>query len=116
MTDNVLIVLSEPVEGADDAYNDWYSNTHLAEVVALPGFVAARRFRLTGAQIPGFAESSHPYVAIYEIEGDPGEAFDALVAEMESGSIVLPDSIEQATISPWSFEAISERVVATGVS
>ena len=109
---NVLMVLSNPVEGQDEAYNDWYTNTHLDEVISIPGFVAAQRFKLTEAQIAGFPTSSHTYLAIYEIEGDPADAFEVLVDELQSGRMELPESIEQATISPWSFEAISERVAA----
>lgn len=111
---NVLMVLSNPTDGQEDAYNDWYTNTHLDEVVSLPGFIAARRYRLTDAQIAGFPASAHGYLSIYEIEGDPKEAFDALVEELESGRMELPGSIEQATIAPWSFEAITERVSASG--
>ena len=40
----VLIVMSDAVEGRDDEYNDWYDRVHLADVLALPGFVAARRY------------------------------------------------------------------------
>jgi len=109
---NVLIVLSNPSEGSEDAYNDWYTNTHLDEVVSIPGFVSAQRYKLTDAQIAGFPASEHTYLAIYEVEGDPADAFDQLVDELQSGRMALPDSIEQATISPWSFEAISERVGA----
>ncbi|HZO06029.1 MAG TPA: hypothetical protein VFB52_06555 [Solirubrobacterales bacterium] len=110
---NVLMVLSNPAEGEDEAYNDWYTNTHLDEVVSIDGFVSARRYKLTDAQIAGFPGSEHSYLAIYEIEGDPADAFAQLVDELQSGRMELPDSIEQATISPWSFEAISERVAAS---
>ncbi len=31
------VVHSNPVAGREDEYNDWYSNRHLADVVAVPG-------------------------------------------------------------------------------
>jgi hypothetical protein len=108
------MVLSNPTEGEDEAYNDWYTNIHLAEVVSIPGFIAAQRFKLTDAQISGFPTSSHSYLSIYEIAGDPAAAFEQLVEELQSGRMELPGSIEQATISPWSFEAVSERVAVAG--
>ena len=111
---NVLVVFSSPSDGAEDAYNNWYTNQHLQEVVEIPGFVAAQRYELTDAQVPGFPTSSHRYLSIYEIEGDPAQALEHLMAELESGRMVLPDSIEQTTICPWSFEAISERVTSAG--
>ena len=112
MADHVLVVLTNPIDGDDDAYNEWYTNQHLKEVVAIPGFVAARRFELTDSQLEGFSPSSHRYMALYEIDGDPAAAFELLTAEMESGRIVLPESINQETISPWCFAPISERVAA----
>ena len=43
MTDHELVVLSRPPEDvSDDTYNDWY-DTHVREILALPGFVAAQR-------------------------------------------------------------------------
>src|ERR1044072_2883473 len=107
---NVLVVPWNPPDGSEDAYNDWYTNTHLDEVVSIDGFVSARRYKLTDAQIEGFPASEHTYLAIYEIEGAPADAFEQLVEELQSGRMELPASIETATISPWSFEAISERV------
>ena len=40
---NLLLVLSSPASGREDEYHEWYTETHLEEVVATPGFVAAQR-------------------------------------------------------------------------
>ncbi len=32
-----LIALTNPLEGRDDEFNDWYTNVHLADVLKLPG-------------------------------------------------------------------------------
>jgi len=39
-----LIVFTNPVEGRDDEYNDWYTNTHLPDVLKIPGITGAQRF------------------------------------------------------------------------
>ena len=53
MAHGILLVLSEPVSTADDAaYNDWYDHIHLPEVLALPGFNSARRYRMSEVQLP----------------------------------------------------------------
>lgn len=37
-----------------EEYNEWYDNVHMKEVLALPGVISARRFKLANAQImPG---------------------------------------------------------------
>ena len=41
----LLLVYTRPVPGAEDEFDRWYSGTHLTEVLAVPGFTAARRFR-----------------------------------------------------------------------
>ena len=71
-----LVVMTGPKPGREDEYNDWYNNQHLADVVAVPGFRSAQRFKLTDAM--GF-EHRHGYIAIYEIEADDPKA---VLAEM----------------------------------
>jgi len=66
----MLTVFSNPITGKDDAYNDWYTNTHLADVLSIPGFVKAQRFRtVEGHDLPG-AMTEHSYLATYEIMTD----------------------------------------------
>ena len=78
MATSILMVLTNPVEGKEDEYNEWYSDIHIREIVDIPGFVSARRFKLADAQMG--AAGPHQYLAIYEVEGDPGEALAALKA------------------------------------
>jgi hypothetical protein len=56
----VRSVFSSPEHEA--AWNDWYDNVHLPELLSVPGFVSAVRFRQLGAE-------GH-YLAMYEID-DP---------------------------------------------
>ena len=65
MAKGIMVVQTGPVSAEREAeYNDWYSGTHTPEVLALPGFVAARRYKLAGGDGPP------SYLAIYEIEAD----------------------------------------------
>lgn len=112
MAKHLLAVFSNPTEGQEDEYNDWYTNHHLAEILEIPGFNATTRFRLTGYQAPGFLPSQHRYMTLYEFEGDPEEVIGRLLKRVESGDIALPASIDASTIGPWCFEAITDRVTA----
>lgn len=78
----IMVVFSDPASQAEDAeYNDWYTNSHLADVLKTPGFVAATRYRLGDEQPEGAPPASHRYLAVYEIEvEDVQGALDALVA------------------------------------
>jgi hypothetical protein len=70
----IMVVQSDPVDpDHEDEYNDWYDNTHVPEICAVPGFVSARRYKVhspAGAEgAPGGA-AAPAYLAIYEIDAD----------------------------------------------
>ena len=44
MAQRALFVFTDPVEGKEEEYNDWYNNVHLAEVCQVEGFLSAQRF------------------------------------------------------------------------
>lgn len=77
MARSVLLVFTNATDGDDAEFNRWYDEVHLKEVLEAPGFVAAERFDLGEAQMVE-AERPHRYLAIYEIEGDPASALQAL--------------------------------------
>lgn len=63
-----IIVFSNGVKGQEDAYNDWYDNRHIQDVVAIPGILSAQRFRMV--QNVGTADQVYEYCAIYDVESD----------------------------------------------
>jgi hypothetical protein len=66
-----MVVESKPADPSrEDAFNKWYSEVHLPDVRAIPGFVAARRYRLhtSGGGEPD--ADTHTYLAVYEVEAD----------------------------------------------
>lgn len=73
MAKGILYVESRPVAGQEAEYNTWYDEVHLKEVIALDGFVSARRFAP--------ADGQGPYVAIYEMEADDLQAAVAGLGE-----------------------------------
>jgi len=62
-----LLTFTQPVAGREDEFNDWYANVHLPQVLSLPGFQRAQRFRLARSLDP---TPPPPYLALYEIEAD----------------------------------------------
>jgi hypothetical protein len=61
------------VEGCDvDEFNEWYESVHAPEVLACPGFVSARRWRLN--------DGSPRFLAVYELEGAWAMETDELAA------------------------------------
>lgn len=107
---HVLVVLSNARDGEDDAFNGWYDGTHLGDVLQVPGFTAAQRFRLSDGQM-GRGELPYRYLAIYEVDSDgTGPAADAL--RTSSGSMVIDESLDRDRTVAWFYTPITERVTA----
>jgi hypothetical protein len=69
----IFMVLSRPRSDSPEdveAYNKWYDEVHTRDSLLLPGFVKARRFKLSAEQLmPGKAgDPGFDYVALYEID------------------------------------------------
>ena len=76
------LVYSYPVEGMEAAYNQWYSNVHLKEVLQIEGFNSAKRFELTPTQL--VEEQEYKYLAMYEIDSDDVEGTKQRLIEAAS--------------------------------
>ena len=70
----LFVVNSNPAEGREQEYNEWYSNRHIADLLALPGVVSARRFVLNNTQLADVPQH-FKYLALYEIETDDLQDF-----------------------------------------
>ncbi len=66
-----VLVMSEPTEGNEDEFNDWYENTHLDEVISSTGWSRAQRF---GLAAQAGLECPRTYLAAYEAEAEDAEA------------------------------------------
>jgi hypothetical protein len=86
----VSIALTNPVEGREQEFNEWYDNQHVPDVLALPGCVSAQRFKLTGVQMPN-RPCPFQYLAVYEFETDDLEAAVAATVE-RGGTAAMPRS------------------------
>jgi hypothetical protein len=105
----VYVVRSGPVAGGDEAYNDWYSNVHLADVLAVPGFVSAQRFRVADPSAPD--APSPPYLALYTMRTDDPEGLLAtLTNHVESGRMDMSEAFDTETVTTMLYEALTPLV------
>ena len=89
---STFMVFANGVEGREDEFNDWYENTHLAEVLQVPGFVSAQRFQLLGDPAGGAK-----YLTVYELSGDPQKALAAL-GEAVATTMNMSDSMDSTSV------------------
>lgn len=94
MTAYKFVVMTNPVEGREDEYNDWYTKRHLPDVLDIPGIVAAQRFTATAVQ-RATEPPPYRYLAVYEIETDDlGQVLEEL--GRRSGTDKMPMSTAMA--------------------
>ena len=108
MTTHHLFVFSNPTEGREDDYNEWYDNTHLAEVLQVPGIVAAQRYQVATTLAGSLP---HRYLAVYDIEGDdPTAALTEL--GKAAGGMNMSDAYDAGGAVVVVFTAAGERQTA----
>lgn len=66
----IYLVFANPIPGLEAQFNEWYSNVHMGDLVQLPGWVGAQRFRIvTTVQPPPTAAGyKHGYLMIWDLE------------------------------------------------
>lgn len=95
-----LLILSNPVEGKDAEFREWYWGTHIPEVLELPIIEAAHRYSVPEALAPNFP---HRYGTLYDVKGSAAEAMNTLFTSGLSTSdtldvtsvVVLPFVVEE---------------------
>ncbi|TDC71822.1 hypothetical protein E1200_01020 [Actinomadura sp. GC306] len=87
MATSILLVESRPANpDVVDEFNRWYDEVHLPELLALDGVVAARRYAPT--------EEGDPYLAVYELEGDPKAVIASFGAAATDGRLTMSDAMQ----------------------
>ena len=115
MAKYTFVVLTNPTSGKDAEFNEWYNKQHIPDVLNVPGFVCAQRFRLADTQMGG--ESKHKYLALYEIETDdlPG-VLKEMQSRIGTDDMIMSDAIDMKNVSAFIFTPAAEKVMAKDVA
>ena len=102
---HIVVVLTEPNEGKEKGFNDYYENRHLDEVLSSTGWESAQRFKLVdqvGSPCP------LPYLAYYEVEAENSE--DVLkTLNATRGQREQSDTLNKRTAGVWVFAETGPR-------
>lgn len=112
---SLLVVLSKPMPGRDEAYNDWYSHVHVRDVMLSAGAVAVQRFAASTSQRPEKSDAPlfiHPYLAIYET--DDVEKMTAGHAEVFTPAMPISDAFNFEDVREGYYHPLIERVNRPG--
>ncbi|MGH9344818.1 MAG: hypothetical protein ACRD19_13795 [Terriglobia bacterium] len=114
MAKYTFVVLTNPTAGKETEYNEWYNQTHLPDVLNVPGLVCAQRFKLADSQMG--KNNPYNYLALYEIETDdlPG-----VLKEMRerggTADMVMSDAIDLNGAAAYIFAPVADKMMAKDV-
>jgi hypothetical protein len=93
----IMVVESEPADlGAEEEYDRWYREVHIPELLSVPGFVGARRYRVR--KDLGRGESDKPrYLTVYDLEADDLAAPLNAMRSRPRPSVATP-ALSQSTV------------------
>ena len=107
-----LVALTTPIEGREAEYHDWYQNTHLHELCAIPGVKSAQRYQLVTKMI---GADTNPWMAIYDIECDDPMQFLQAVGQASASGKMTPGTASDMAVSYTAlFAEYGEPVIAKG--
>jgi len=105
-----MLVFAEPFEGQDEAFNEWYTGSHLKDVCALEGFTAAQRFTLHSVSM---GKTLNRYLAIYDVEtDDPDWVVENMFANRDTPAMPLDASFNIDPTTVMLYEQFTEVVSA----
>jgi hypothetical protein len=119
VAENLFLVLTNPIEGEDEAFNEWYDMVHVPEVLDVPGVVAAQRYDLAEVKVPENEDlpaqlppPTHRYLVIYELDREPDAVMAEFLEHVVSGKLSLGDTLDLSTISLTGWQPRGERRTA----
>ena len=98
MPNYMFIVPSTPLSpDIEDAYNQWYTNDHIQQVLQVEGVVAATRYKLASVQGDWLDMADYPfgqdrYIVVYEVDeaADPAVVLRAIRDAGSAGRFKTP--------------------------
>jgi hypothetical protein len=117
MAKYTFVVMTNATSGKDAEFNEWYNKQHIPDVLTVPGFVRAQRFRLADARMGGDTNKPHRYLALYEIETDDlPRTLKELASRAGTADMVMSDSIDIKNVAACIFTPVAEMVEAKDVA
>lgn len=107
-----FVTLTNPAEGQDAEYDEWSDRQHIPDVLAIPGFISAQRFRVNSAN-PSDRPQRWKTATVYEVEtNDPAAFFANLSAAAREGRMPVAACFDLRSAYIGLLEPITEPVYA----
>jgi hypothetical protein len=107
MRKSIYMVFTEPIPGREDEFNDWYEREHIPDVLRVKGIVAATRYEMNPLMPRSEAFPPARYLAIYELDGDPGEILGRLSQAGAAGEMRMTSAMASEHTTSFIFTPLS---------
>lgn len=88
-------VYSNPTQGMDDEYLEWYAGQHIHDLLRIPGFTGCRFYGLADTQL-GQQHQQYRYLMVWDIETDDLHSVMADVqARIDDGRTVFSKAFDR---------------------
>jgi len=74
-----MLVFSNPSEGFEEEYLEWYSGQHIHDLLRIPGYIGCKFYKLADIQLSD-VEQQYKYMIIWDFETDD---FNSVVKEIQ---------------------------------
>ena len=121
MVENLFLVLTNPIEGEDEAFNNWYDTQHVPEVLDVPGVIAAsgttclrsqfRRMKISPREFP---PPHTPLSRCVRTGSRTRQVMAELLKRVMAGQLSLGETLDLSTISLAGWTPRGDRRVAGG--
>lgn len=111
-----LVVMASPIRGREQECARWYQETHLPEMVALPGILSAQRYQRAANLREGSETcATYAYLTIYEVETDDVQNVIRRITETaQAGGFDMSDALDREGTYAVFYEACGPEVTAAG--
>lgn len=109
---NKMVVLARAADGRKEELARWYDEQHIADLLAVPGFVSAERHTVAPVKQPD-GTPAWDFMLIYGIEGDPMTVLRTMGGLMGTEKMPTSDALESS--STLSLVGISHGARGAGV-
>lgn len=109
MIEAVLVVLTNPVAGREDDFNDWYTNIHTRDALRFRGSIAQQRFVYAADQVQDYPNGFvSKYLALYEVY-DAWRFCQEHVENALTTRMVVEDSIDISRLDDFHYYPLQFR-------
>jgi len=113
--DYLFLALTNAGAGQEAAFNAWYDQSHLPEIVAgLPGFHGGRRYEASPHQRQNQPQPEWRYMAAYSVAAENGGAVHAAAGGVTGLTRAGPGVLAPGHVA-WLFEPVGPYVERSGI-